>query len=67
MRTVLIALLMLSIAVPAYARGSGKRSNTDQANSADTQKKSREEEKAYKDALRRIPNAKPADPWGKMR
>ena len=36
-------------------------------NAAEQQKKSREEEKAYKDALKRIPNQKPADPWGKMR
>jgi len=31
------------------------------------QKKSREEEKAYKDALSRIPVQKPVDPWAKVR
>jgi hypothetical protein len=36
-------------------------------NTAEQQKKSREEEKAYKEALKRIPVQKPADPWAKMR
>ena len=43
------------------------RVRTQPATSAEQQKKSRQEEKAYKDALQRIPNQKPADPWGKMR
>jgi hypothetical protein len=68
MRIVLIALLLLSFAVPAFARGGGKRSSdSSQQSSAETQKKSKEEEKAYKAALKNIPNQKPADPWGKMR
>ena len=69
MRVALVALLLLSLAMPAYARGGGKHSSDSgqQANAADQQKKSRAEDKAYKDALRAIPNQKPADPWGKMR
>ena len=68
MRIVLIAFLLLSFAMPAFARGGGKRSDSaSQGNSAEQQKKSRDEEKAYKAALKNIPNAKPADPWGKMR
>jgi hypothetical protein len=39
----------------------------DFAGFADRQKPSREEEKVYKDALGRIPNQKPVDPWSRMR
>ena len=68
MRVALVALLLLSLALPAYARGGGKRSSdSNQQANADQQKKSRAEEKDYKDALRRIPNQKPADPWSTMR
>jgi hypothetical protein len=67
MRVVLIALLLLSLAVPAQARGAKSSSGAQQQDAAERQKKSREEEKAYKDASSRIPVQKPADPWGKMR
>jgi hypothetical protein len=67
MRIVLIALLLLSFAMPAFARGGGKRSSGSSQQSAETQKQSKAEEKAYKAALKNIPNQKPADPWGKMR
>jgi hypothetical protein len=66
MRILLAVLLTLSLAIPAQARGM-KRGGAQTQQGADQQKKSREEEKAYKDALRRIPNQKPADPWGKIR
>ena len=66
MRIVIAALLIALFAVPADARG--KRSSAAQPQqSADQQKKSGAEEKAYKDALGRIPNQKPADPWSKVR
>ena len=65
MRVVLIALMMVLLAVPAQARG--KRSGAQPQPIADQQKKTRAEEKAYKDALGRIPNQKPADPWSKVR
>jgi hypothetical protein len=67
MRVVLVILLLVSLAVPAYARGKKGDSAAQPQNTAEQQKKSREEEKAYKDALSRIPVQKPADPWAKMR
>ena len=66
MRVVLAALMVVSLAIPVHARGK-QRSGAEPQQAADRQKKSREEEKAYKDALGRIPNQKPADPWNKMR
>jgi hypothetical protein len=66
MRTVLAALMVMMLVVPAHARGK-QRPGAEPQQTADRQKKSREEEKAYKDALGRIPNQKPADPWNKMR
>ena len=66
MRVVLAALMIVLLAIPADARGK-QRPGAEPPQAADRQKKSREEEKAYKDALRRIPNQKPADPWSKMR
>ena len=67
MRVMLMALLLVSFAVPAYARGKQGAGAAQPQNTAEQQKKSREEEKAYKDALSRIPVQKPADPWAKMR
>ena len=66
MRVVLIASLLVALVVPAYARGK-KDAGGAQQNTAEQQKKSLGEEKAYKDALSRIPAQKPADPWGKIR
>jgi hypothetical protein len=66
MRVVLAALTVVLLAIPAHARGK-QRPGAEPQQAADRQKKSREEEKAYKDALGRIPNQKPADPWNKMR
>ena len=66
MRIVLAALMMALLAIPAHARGK-QRSGAQPEHAADQQKKSRAEEKAYKDAFGRIPNQKPADPWGTMR
>jgi hypothetical protein len=65
MRVVLAALMIVLLAIPADARG--KQPGAEPPQAADRQKKSREEEKAYKDALGRIPNQKPVDPWSKMR
>ena len=67
MRIVLMALLLVSLAIPAHARGKRDAGATQPQNTGDRQKKSREEEKAYKDALSRIPVQKPADPWAKVR
>ena len=67
MRIVLMALLLVALAVPVHARGKRDAGAAQPQNTGEQQKKSREEEKAYKDALRRIPVQKPADPWAKMR
>ena len=67
MRVVLMALLLISLAVPAQARGKQGGGAAKPQNTGEQQKKSREEEKAYKDALSRIPVQKPADPWAKVR
>ena len=67
MRLMLIALLLVSLAVPAYARGKRDAGASQAQNTGEQQKKSREEEKAYKDALSRIPVQKPVDPWAKVR
>ena len=66
MRFVLAALMMALLAIPAHARGK-QRPGAEPQQAADRQKKSREEEKVYKDALGRIPNQKPADPWANVR
>jgi hypothetical protein len=66
MRIILVALMIALLAIPANARGK-KPSGEQPQQAADQQKKSRDEEKAYKDALGRIPNQKPVDPWSKVR
>jgi hypothetical protein len=66
MRIALILLMMASLSISAQARGK-QRSGEQPQQAADQQKKTREEEKAYKDALKRIPNQKPIDPWSKLR
>ena len=64
---VIVALLAV-LALPAQAQmGGGKRGqrNTDDTNQADKQKKAKADEKAYRDALKRIPDPKEKyDPWG---
>ena len=65
MRVVLIAVMLVLLAIPAEARG--KRGSATEPQAGDQQKKSVAEERAYKAALGRIPNQKPADPWDKMR
>jgi uncharacterized protein YecT (DUF1311 family) len=59
------AALLTVLALPAHAQmGGGKRgqrTNTNQAN----QKKTKVDEKAYQEALKRIPDPKDKyDPWG---
>jgi hypothetical protein len=66
MRTVLAALMVMVHVIPAHARGK-QRPGAEPQQAADRQKSSREEEKVYKDALGRIPNQKPVDPWSRMR
>jgi hypothetical protein len=67
MRVLFILLAVILLTQPAAARG--KRDHGDEPKD-DTQKKAKsvEAEKAYQDALKRIPdqNVK-VDPWGKVR
>jgi hypothetical protein len=66
MRIVLIAMMTALLVFPAQARGK-RGAGQQQPNSAEQQQKTKAEEAAYKDALHRIPDQKPADPWGKVR
>jgi uncharacterized protein YecT (DUF1311 family) len=63
----LIVALLTVLALPAHAQmGGGKRGqrNNDNTNQAD-HKKAKADEKAYQDALKRIPDPKEKyDPWG---
>jgi uncharacterized protein YecT (DUF1311 family) len=61
----MVAALLAVLALPAHAQmGGGKRgqrTNTNEAN----QKKTKVDEKAYQEALKRIPDPKEKyDPWG---
>ena len=55
MRVVLTILLLVSLVVPASARGKRAGDAAQSQNTGEQQKKSREEEKSYKEALKRIP------------
>jgi hypothetical protein len=66
-------MVLASIAMPtapAYAqmrgKGGGKHPAAEQQ-SAEQKRKAAEAEKAYKDALGKIPDKKQSDPWGNMR
>ena len=61
---VIVALLAVG-ALPAHAQmGSKRHRNTDNTNQVD-QKKAIADEKAYQDAVKRIPDPKEKyDPWG---
>jgi hypothetical protein len=70
MRIILAAIMLALVALPAQAqhmRGNRKPTEAQQQQNLEKKKKSREAERAYKDALDKIPNQKPADPWGNMR
>jgi len=65
MRTLVLAAAILSLLVmPAGAQmGGGKRHNTDESKTE--QKKPKVDDKAYQEALKRIPEPKEKyDPWG---
>jgi ribosomal protein L12E/L44/L45/RPP1/RPP2 len=69
MRTLAIAAIITSLAVPAFA---AEDPSKEQEYKAEEQKKkeSEEIEKAYKDMLKRTNREQPvkkADPWGNMR
>jgi hypothetical protein len=69
MRALAIAVMMTSLAVPAFAQGDPAKA---EANKAEEQKKKEAEEieKTYKDTLKKTTReqpAKKADPWGSLR
>ena len=70
MHKILVAMIATALlAGPAYAQSKGKGSKRSETNQQTEDKKKRdaEGEKAYKDALRSIPDKKIADPWTNMR
>lgn len=68
MRTLAVGMVALALAVaPAHAQMGGKRPRGDD-NKKTEQKKPQVDEKAYNDALKRIPEPKEKyDPWGGAR
>jgi hypothetical protein len=70
MRKLVIVLTAMALLIaPAHAQFRGKGSKRSEAGQQtdDQKKKKAAAEKDYKDALRRIPDQKVADPWGNMR
>jgi len=70
MRKLLIALAAMALlTAPADAqfRGKGSKRAEGSQQPDEQKKKNAAAEKAYKDALRRIPDQKVADPWSSMR
>ena len=63
-----LAAIVLLIS-PAYAqsRGKGSKRPDSSQQTEDKKKKEAAADKAYKDALRSIPDQKVSDPWSKMR
>jgi len=70
MRKFIVALTATALlAAPAYAQSRGKGSKRPEPSqqTEDKKKKDAAAEKAYKDALRAIPDNKISDPWTNMR
>ena len=75
MRAFMIAAIITVLAVPAnaqmggHSKGGGKLGQKSDEQLAAEQQKKKNEENAYKDALKKIPDqpVKQKDPWGNMR
>ena len=71
MRGMLAVLVMVLLALPAYAQrmgGKDHRSKEDQSQGAEQKEKKRKDEEAYKRALKSIPDKPaPTDPWKNVR
>jgi hypothetical protein len=66
MRILLACALIALLSVSAYAQGaSGGKKRGRHAQTTEQPKKV--DDRAYKSALKGIPDAKPADPWGSVR
>ncbi len=61
----------MALAAPARAQGESPHvnllSDTSPAKTQEQIEADQAREKAYKDSLRKIPDAKPGDPWGNVR
>jgi uncharacterized protein YecT (DUF1311 family) len=70
MKRMVLAIMALAIlTTPAFSEGRGKgskKAGSDQQ-TQEQKKKDADLEKAYKDALKKIPDQKSSDPWGNMR
>ena len=76
MRTFMITAIIAVLAVPAHAQmgqgkgggSGGKLGQKSDEQTAVEQQQKKNEENAYKDALKRIPDqpVKPSDPWASM-
>ena len=67
MRIALVGIMIALCVLPAEARGKRGESQQQQQNAQQQKEARAKEEKDYKDALKRIPNQKPTDPWSKVR
>jgi hypothetical protein len=71
MKRVLVVLSIMALATPAFAapvKGGDGPQGPSEAQQRANARKAKEDEKAYKDALDRIPTStKKQDPWDKMR
>ena len=68
--SLLATLAVVAVACPAVAQNplsAGLPINSDKTKSEEQIAKEKATEDAYKATLRKIPDAKPADPWGNMR
>jgi hypothetical protein len=61
------AILVLTSPVYAQSRGKGSKRQDNTQQTEDKKKKDAAAEKAYKDALKSIPEQKISDPWARMR
>jgi hypothetical protein len=67
MRVVIVAIMLIVTALPAEARGRRPSNTQPRQSSAENAEKAKAAERDYKAALDRIPDKKPADPWGGVR
>jgi hypothetical protein len=61
------AIAVLTLPAHAQNRGKGSKRSENTQQTEDKKKRDAAAEKAYKDALKRIPEQKISDPWGTMR
>lgn len=68
MKIVVTALAIASLAMPAYAQGTGTgKLHTPRHKAAQQPKKKKVDDSAYNAALKRIPDQPKADPWAGAR